>query len=125
MHSVCTAHGHAGVARLHCAGAAHERGPRPRWCSAARPRPAQCVRPSSAGQRSARRGASAHDAHSGAVRGGGVARLPHGGALTDAWETTWENVARLTGVWTAARHDGVDDGVGWHGDVDVGVAGTV
>jgi hypothetical protein len=25
----------------------------------------------------------------------------------------------------AARHDGVDGGVGWHDDVDVGVGGTV
>jgi hypothetical protein len=61
--------------------------------------------------------------HGGIVRGGGAAWLPHGGALTSARETAGENVARLTGAWTVARHDGVDGGVGWHDDVDVG--GTV
>jgi hypothetical protein len=58
--------------------------------------------------------------HGGTVRGGGAAWLPHGGVLTSARETAGENVARLTGAWTVARHDGVDGGIGWHDDVDVG-----
>jgi hypothetical protein len=36
--------------------------------------------------------------------------------LIGARETAGENVARLTEAWTAARHDGVDGGVGWHGE---------
>jgi hypothetical protein len=51
--------------------------------------------------------------------------LPHGGAPTGARERDGESVEWLTGAWTAARHDDVDGGVGWHGDVDVGVGGTV
>jgi hypothetical protein len=44
MHSACAAHGHASAARVHGAGVAHERGPRPRGCSPARPRPASKAR---------------------------------------------------------------------------------
>jgi hypothetical protein len=93
MHIACAAHGHAGMARVHGAGAARERGPRPHGRSPARPRLARRARPSSAGKRSARRGASARDAHGGAVNGGGTAWLLHGGALTGAQEMageTWQ-----------------------------------
>jgi hypothetical protein len=47
-----------------------------------------------------------------AARNGDAARLPYGGDLTGARETVRESVAGLTGAWTAARHDGVDGGVG-------------
>jgi hypothetical protein len=41
-----------------------------------------------------------------------------GGDLTGAREAAGENMADLTGAWTAARHElmGVDGGVGWHGE---------
>jgi hypothetical protein len=38
--------------------------------------------------------------------------LPYDGDLTGARETAGESVAGLTGAWTAARHDGVDGGIG-------------
>jgi hypothetical protein len=49
-----------------------------------------------------------------AARGGGAARLPHSGALTGAREMVGESMARLTDAWTAARHDGIEGGIGWH-----------
>jgi hypothetical protein len=100
-----TAHGHAGAARVHGAGAVCERGPRPRGRSPTRPRPAQRARPSSAVQRSARR-----------ARRRRCCMVASRWRLTGARETAGENVAQLTEAWTTAWHDGVDSGVGWHGE---------
>jgi hypothetical protein len=70
------------------------------------------VRPSLAqlglGQRSARKAAQHCD-----------------GDLTGTRKAAGENMAGVTGAWTAARHElmGVDDGVGWHGKVWTAASG--
>jgi hypothetical protein len=79
--------------------------PRPRGRSPTRPRPAQRARPSSAVQRSARR-----------ARRRRCCMAASRWRLTGARETAGENVAQLTEAWTTAWHDGVDSGVGWHGE---------